>query len=144
MVMQVDPTNKIVQLCGNGMLLEGEGKPEEARRLFRQAWREATSDYERLIAAHYVARHQESIADKLKWDQTALRAAQNVRDYSLNKFFPSLYLNIGKDYEDLQQWEEARKNYEWAAAYAGFLPNDGYGKMIRTGISNGLARMRKD
>jgi hypothetical protein len=56
--MQFDPNNNIVKLCTQGMSLEGEGKKEEALKLFQQAWDEATHDFEKFTAAHYVARHQ--------------------------------------------------------------------------------------
>lgn len=63
--MQLDPSNKIVQLCGEGMMLEGEGKMEEAKKLFQQAWNESSVSFEKCISAHYMARHQKNIADKL-------------------------------------------------------------------------------
>ena len=62
--MEVDPNNNVVKLCTQGMGLEGEGKPEEARELFIKAWNEATNDFEKFTAAHYVARHQKSVSDK--------------------------------------------------------------------------------
>ena len=78
--MPFDPNNKIVKLCAEGMMLEGEGKKEEASKLFQSAWNEATDDFERFIAAHYVARHQENVAAKLEWDQIALRLALKIND----------------------------------------------------------------
>lgn len=33
----------------------------------------------KFAAAHYVARHQNSVADKLKWDETALQIALKNR-----------------------------------------------------------------
>ena len=62
--MEFNPNNKIVKLCLQGMKLEDEGKPAEASALFLQAWNEATKDFEKFIAAHYVTRHQTNIADK--------------------------------------------------------------------------------
>jgi rifampin ADP-ribosylating transferase len=47
------------------MEMEVKGNPEEASKLFLQAWNEATTDFEKFTAAHYVARHQKSVADKL-------------------------------------------------------------------------------
>jgi len=139
--MQFDSNNKIVQLCGQGMNLEGAGKPDEARRMFQQAWQEASNDFEKFIAAHYVARHQPSVADKLTWDEASLRAALKVDDENMKDVFPSLYLNIGKCYEDLNDFDQARKNYQLAQSFADYLPNDGYGKMIRSGIISGLERV---
>ena len=67
--MQFDPNNKIVKLCAEGMEMEGKGKQEEAGKYFLQAWSEATNHFEKFTAAHYVARCQKSVADKLKWGE---------------------------------------------------------------------------
>ena len=98
--------------------MEGKGEPEEAGRLFLQAWNEATNDFEKFIAAHFVARRQEEVRDKLKWLETALRFALAVNDDSVKSAFPSLYLNIAKCYEDLGDDDSAKKNEQLATAYA--------------------------
>lgn len=141
--MQFDPENNIVKLCGGGMLLEGEGKPAEAAELFQQAWREAATATEKFIAAHYVARHQPTVADKLKWDETALSQALQIDNEEVRSVYPSLYLNIAKCYEDLNDLESARENYQLASGYVPFLPDDGYGNMIRAGISKGMERVQQ-
>ena len=53
---------------------------------------------------------------------------------------PSLYLNIAKCHEDLQEMDEAMKHYKLAQCFASFLDDDGYGNMIRAGIQKGLGR----
>lgn len=140
--MQFDPSNPIIQLCAQGMELEGCGNAEAAGQLFLQAWQEACDDFEKFIAAHYVARHQTSAADKLKWDETALLLALQINKEEIKMTYPSLYLNIAKGYEDLKDFENARKNYEPALSYVGFLPEDRYGQLIRGGIGNGLERVK--
>ncbi|MHB8206405.1 hypothetical protein [Mucilaginibacter sp.] len=55
---------------------------------------------------------------------------------------PSLYLNIGKGYEDLKEFEKAAENYQSALTYINFLHEDGYGKMIKGGVENGLERIK--
>ena len=55
---QFNPNNKLIQLLLQGMGMEDSGKPEEASLLFLKAWSEATDDFEKFIAAYYVARHQ--------------------------------------------------------------------------------------
>src|SRR3954470_3904197 len=99
--MTFDQNNKVVQLCVKGMELEGQGQLTEASILFNEAWNIAANDFEKFTAAHYVARHQQSITDKLNWDQVALNHALNINDESVKEALPSLYLNIGKCYEDL-------------------------------------------
>lgn len=54
--------------------------------------------------------------------------------------YPSLYLNIAKCYEDLNDSDNAYSNYQLASSYTNYLADDGYGKMIRSGIEGGLTR----
>lgn len=140
--MLFDPENTIVKLCALGMSKEQEGLTEEAAKLFSQAWNEAENDTERFIAAHYLARHQRTVADKLKWDEAALELALKINDDLIRSTFPSLYLNIAKCCEDLNDLPKAKKNYELALSFADKLPDDGYGKLIRGGIVSGLERMK--
>lgn len=138
--MKVDPENHVVKLCAEGMNVEGE--PEKARLYFQQAWDEATTNFERFVAAHYLARQQPTVAEKLKWDETALELALTVQDEPVQDVYPSLYLNIGKGYEDLGDVDTARHNYRLAESFAINMPDDGYSNLIRSGIQNGLTRVR--
>ena len=70
------------------MDMEEKGKPEEASRLFLQAWNEATNDFEKFIAAYYVARHQKNVSDKLKWLETALQFALKINNDTVKERFP--------------------------------------------------------
>lgn len=142
--MQFDPNNNVVKLCTQGMELEGAGEKEKAQKLFMQAWNEAVDDFEKFTAAHYVARHQNTIADKLKWDELSLELALKINDQSIKQSLPSLYLNVAKGYEDLNDFEKALENYQLALPFVGFLPDNGYGKMIRSGIEAGLIRVYKN
>jgi rifampin ADP-ribosylating transferase len=141
--MEIDPNNNVVKLCTQGMALEGQGKPEEASKLFIRAWDEAANDFEKFTAAHYVARHQKSVADKLKWDETALQLALKINDKSVKESLPSLHLNIAKCYEDLNDFENAKTNYQLALSFTNALPDNGYGNMIKGGIMKGIERVTK-
>ena len=105
------------------MDMEGKGKPEAASMLFLQAWKEATNDLEKFLAAYYVARHQTDVADKLKWLKTTLQFALIMNDDTVKGAFPSLYFNIAKCYEDLSDLENAKKNHELAISF-GDKPSD--------------------
>jgi len=139
--MQFDPENPIIKLCAHGMELEGEGKADEASATFQQAWEQAANDLDKFIAAHYIARHQKTVADKLKWDETALQLALTLKEDGIKGAYPSLYLNIAKCYEDLNDFPNAKENYQNALSYTVFLLDDGYGNMIRGGIENGIGRV---
>jgi tetratricopeptide (TPR) repeat protein len=115
--MEFNPNNNIVKLCLQGMGMEEKGKPEEASKLFLQAWNEAAYDFEKFISAHYIARHQKNVSDQLEWLETALQFALKINDDSVQSAFPSLYSNIAKCYEDLSNPDKARKNYELATSF---------------------------
>jgi tetratricopeptide (TPR) repeat protein len=142
--MQFDPNNKVVKLCAEGMQAEAEGKIEHAHSLFRQAWDIAENDFEAFTAAHYLARNQKDPKDVLKWNLESLARANKIADESMNASYPSLYLNIGKSYEQLNDVKEANKNYQFAADYSSFLPPGKYSDMIKSGIATALTRTGSD
>src|SRR6185436_6266330 len=123
--MEFNPNNNVIKLCIQGMGLEEKGKPGEASRLFLQAWNEATNDFEKFTAAHFVARHQKNVSDKLKWLETALQSALKVNYDSTTSALPSLYSNIAKCYEDLGDPVNAKKNHELAIASSNQLSDKG-------------------
>jgi rifampin ADP-ribosylating transferase len=73
--MEFNPNNKVIKLCIEGMGMEEKGHQRKQAELFLLAWNEATNDFEKFIAAYYVARHQENTSKKLKWLETSLQFA---------------------------------------------------------------------
>src|SRR6187551_1042889 len=115
--MEFNPNNNVIKLCVQGMGMEDKGNPDEAAKLFLQAWNESTDDFEKFTAAYYVARHQDNVRDKLKWLETSLQFALKIDDESVKAAFPSLYSNIAKCYEDLNDLDSAKRNYQLANAF---------------------------
>ena len=115
--MEFSPFNNVVKLCLQGMEMEEKGKPEEAIKLFQQGWNEATNDFEKFLAAHYIARQQKTVADKLKWLETTLQFALKTNNDAVKSAFPTLYLNIAKCYEDLNDDNKAKENYDLAISF---------------------------
>ena len=115
--MEFNPNNHVIRLCMEAMGMEEKGRPTEASELFLQAWNETTNDFEKFIAAYYVARHQENPSDKLKWLETTLRFALKINDDTVRSAFPSLYLNIAKCHEELGDPDNAKKNYELSNSF---------------------------
>jgi rifampin ADP-ribosylating transferase len=105
------------------MDMETKDKPSEAVKLFLQAWNEATNDFEKFTAAYYVARHQQNVLDKLQWLETCLQFALKINDDTVKSALPSLYSNIAKCYEELNDPDNAKKNFELATS-SGIKPND--------------------
>lgn len=111
---QFDPNNKIIQRCMQGMAMEEKGNGEEAGSIFLQAWNEASNDFEKFMAAYYVARHQNNVSDKLQWLDTALQLALSVNDVAVEGALPALYTNIAQCYEVLNDNDNAQKNHALA------------------------------
>jgi rifampin ADP-ribosylating transferase len=105
------------------MEMEEKGKPEEAYKLFFQGWSEATNDFEKFLAAHYVSRHQRNVSDKLNWLETTLQLALKLNDDAVKSALPSLYLNLGKCYQDLNNPEKAKENFDLGISYK-YNPSD--------------------
>lgn len=136
----MDPENRVVKLCADGMRAEVERRPDDARALYEQAWEESQDDFEACIAAHYLARHQPSEQDRLKWNQVALESADRVEDERVRGFYPSLYLNMGHSFETVGDVERARQCYVEAEQRLDDLPDGSYGDMVKQGVQNALSR----
>ncbi len=115
--MEFSPNNPIVKYCIQGMAMEENGNPEAAAEIFLQAWDEATNDFEKYLAAHYVARSRNHVPDKLKWLETTLQFALKVNNDAVKGAFPSLYANIAQCYAELNDPVNAKKNEELAASF---------------------------
>ena len=113
-VMDLD--NPVIELCVQGTQAEFAGRIQEARELYWQAWESSTDDYEACIAAHYVARHQETHTETFRWNLEALERADKVQDDRVRDFYPSLYLNMGYSFELLGNQAEAQRYYTLASA----------------------------
>jgi hypothetical protein len=137
----MDADNPVVALCARGMDAEVAGPPGRAKEIFEQAWSSASDDYEHCVAAHYVARHQDSPQQRLEWNERCLALADAVGDDRVSGFYPSLHLNLGRDFEHLGDIDRAREHYAAALAFADRLGDDGYGHMIRAGVQAALVRL---
>jgi tetratricopeptide (TPR) repeat protein len=117
----MDIHNPVIALCIQGTQAEFRGETQHACALYQKAWDIAGNDYEACIAAHYMARHQDSPEAALRWNTEALRRAEaesasSVDASSVTEFYPSLYLNMGQSYERLGNQAEAQRFYDLAAA----------------------------
>jgi hypothetical protein len=111
----MDTNNPIIQLCMDGTRAEFEHRIDDAHSLYQQAWDAHTDNYEACIAAHYVARFQDTAEETLRWNQIALDHANAVDDERVREFYPSLYLNLGRSYEIVENQGETQKYYGLAA-----------------------------
>lgn len=136
----MDPGNPVIATCSEGMRAESEGRAAEAKELFERAWQAATDDYEACIAAHYLARHQETREQTLAWNEESLRRAELVGGERIAGFLPSLYLNLGHSHEELGDPKQARALYLLAEEHLTAVPDGDYGAMVRDGVARALKR----
>lgn len=108
--MEFNPGNPVIRRCIMGMSEQENGNADAAYTLFEQAWQEAGHDFEKYIAAYYLARHQKTAPDKLKWFETALQFALQVDNDSVKGALPALYNRIADVYADLGEPEQAERN----------------------------------
>jgi hypothetical protein len=111
----MDLNNPVIQLCIEGTQAEYAGRQAEACALYGRAWEIAKDDYDACIAAHYLARCQETAAETLRWNQIALARADAVDDDRIRAFYPSLYLSLGRAYELMGDFNEAQRYYDLSA-----------------------------
>lgn len=123
------------------MEAEGRRNIAEATGLFAQSWTQSTNNFERCIAAHYVARHQPTAELVLHWNQEALNHARQVCDGGVDEFFASLYLNLGKSYEVLGNTDDARELYQLALGKLQEVPAGAYRAVVEDGIRRGMLRV---
>lgn len=123
MNIKFDPNNAVIKLCMSGMGLEDSGDIEGAILMFNKAWCDATDDYERFIAAYHLARLQKSVKDKLKWMETSLQSALKVDDDNVRSAYSTLYKTTAQCYEEIDDSENAKRNYELSNSSKG-VPSD--------------------
>ncbi|NWG07369.1 MAG: hypothetical protein HXY35_11870 [Chloroflexi bacterium] len=116
----MDANNPVVTLCVEGIRAELEDRFDEARLFYQRAWDARTDHYTASIAAHYLARCQDTLEDSLTWNLLALEYAYAVKDERVQDFFPSLYMSLGRSYEMLGGKVQAQRYYRLTAGL-GFI-----------------------
>ena len=111
-----------------------EGTPDEAMRLFEQAWAIRRDDFDAAIAAHFIARHQDTAAATLHWNALAVEHAEAVTDGRSAELLASLYLNLGESHARVGQHAPARVAAQRAVEHLVKLPPGGYRDFVAMGI----------
>ncbi|WP_206504657.1 hypothetical protein [Streptomyces chrestomyceticus] len=134
----MDANNHVVRLCVRGMEAETRGEDGTALRLFLEAWEEASDDYEACVAAHYMARHQDTPEETLRWNQECLDRADRVSDERVSGFYASLYANMARAHRELGETAVAHEYFQRAAERVEDAPGGDYGMWNRLAIAEGL------
>jgi hypothetical protein len=136
----IDPDNPVARLCAEGIGREAQHRHTDALALYQEAWDLHTDHYEACIAAHYLARQQETLQESRHWNRIALDSALAARPEQVVSLLPSLYLNLGWSHEVLDEPGQARRLYQEGAACLQALPAGPYTDTVRDGITRGLER----
>jgi hypothetical protein len=139
MTLGLDPSNPVVALCAQGIAVDGT--PQEALRLFEQAWAIRRDDFDAAVAAHFVARHQSTDAATLHWNALAVEHAEALSDGRSAELLASLYLNLGDSHARLGQHASARAAARRAAEHLMTLAPGGYRDFVAMGIERLTQRL---
>ena len=137
--MNIDPDNPVVALCAAGMAVEGDSSA--ALALFEQAWLARHDDYDACVAAHFMARHQATPEETLRWNALALHHAELVADGRVVEFMSSLYLCLGDSLASVGRYPAAAAAVTAGRTHLSDVPNGGYRAFIENGISRLESRL---
>jgi hypothetical protein len=137
-LLTIDPTNPVVAAIGRGMHAEITGDRQAAHAAYSEAWERAADDFERCIAAHYVPRVVDDPADKLRWNELALRHATAVGDDRVLGFFASLHACVGQVRLGVGDATGARDAFRLADASLADVPDGPYREGLVAMIGDGM------
>ena len=115
--------------------LVANGDREGACALYDGLWTEAIhteNQYQACVVAHFLAHTHVEPEAQLDWHLRALQAADAVGDERVRAFYPSLHANLGDVYLRLGNLTQAQKHIDKAHETEHVLPDDGYGRMLRS------------
>lgn len=156
-MISVADIDVVMKRVGEGIDLCQSGDHEAARCVFAELWDEIGGErgdpLHRCALAHSMADVQDDVHDELLWDHRALEAADLVSDERaaaagvmshVAGFYPSLHLNLGECYRKLGDGNLARRHLVAGQAAVSALPDDGYGRMITSGLRRLAERLALD
>ncbi|RLT38310.1 MAG: hypothetical protein DWI58_15555 [Chloroflexi bacterium] len=137
--MTPDANQPIVRLCMAAQERQVAGDLDGARALLRKAWADASTAWERAVAAHYVAGVQPLAAGQHHWHRTAMdeaRLAEAEDAESVRELWPSLHLAFAGSLEGVGSPERAAAAYRDALDVArGLGPSaEGYVRAAEEGL----------
>jgi hypothetical protein len=124
------------------------GARAEARRRLTDLWERVGPEGDplhRVTLAHFLADLQDDVRAELHWDERALAAAGDLTDERAQQYdaalrvrgmLPSLHLGVADCLRRLGDAAGARQHLAQAEASVGELADDGYGRLVRTGLEH--------
>jgi hypothetical protein len=137
----------MIDMIGRAQALAASSDHESARALYDALWVEATrteNEYQACVVAHFMAHAHVEPETQLDWHLRALQAADAVGDERVRAFYPSLHANLGDVYLRLGKLTQAHEHIGKARETEHVLPDDGYGRMIRSLIVRLTQTLERD
>ncbi len=125
----------MIDTIGRAQDLVANGDREGACALYNALWAEATrleDLYQACIVAHFMAHAHIEPEAQLAWHLRALQTADALGDERVRAFYPSLHANLADVYLRLGNLPRAQEHIDKARETECVLPEDGYGRMIRS------------
>ena len=125
----------MIEQIGRAQYLAANGDREGACALYDGLWAETTragNQYQACVVAHFLAHTHLEPEAQLDWHVRALLAADAVGDERVRAFYPSLHANLGDVYLRLGKLTQAQAHIDKARETEYLLPDDGYGRLIRS------------
>jgi ClpX C4-type zinc finger len=118
-----------------------QGQREQAASAYEQLWPQVEHGrlLHRICLAHYMAELQDDPVEELRWDERALEAAaeitpQDTDAAAVAPLLASLHVNSARALHKLGRQEAARQQLAAARQAEQALPEDGYGRLVRSQI----------
>jgi hypothetical protein len=127
-----------------------QGQREQAASAYEQLWPQVEHGrlLHRICLAHYMADLQDDPVEELRWDERALEAAAEItpQDTDAAAVAPlraSLHVNTARTLHKLGRQEAARQQLTAARQAEQALPENGYGRLVRSQIDALSAEMNQ-
>lgn len=137
----------MMEKIGRAQDLAANDDRDGARTLYSDMWAEAThaeDQYQACVVAHFMAHAHVDPEAQRDWHLRALHAADAVGDERVRGFYPSLYANLGEVNLRLGNLAQAREYISRANEVQQVLPDDGYGRLIRSLIVRVTQAVERD
>ncbi len=125
----------MIDKIGRAQDLAANGDRAGARTIYDALWSEAIragDQYQACVVAHFLAHAHVDPEAQLAWHLHALHAADAVGDERVRSFYPSLHANLGDVYLRLGNLAQAQEHIDKAGETEHVLPDDGYGRLMRS------------
>lgn len=116
-------------LLERGRTFQQAGKIAEARNYYEQSYelsKKNNLDFHTINAAHMLAIIAEKPENKIEWNQRSLDLALKTKDKRAEAWQGPLYNNLGRNYLEASQFENALSSFQKALEYRekeGYAPN---------------------